>query len=204
MRRYLPLALFTTAYWLIGLAICLAQRNYEFLAYVIQMGVIVALVAWANRRARFTMPILWMLSLWGLLHLCGGIVPVPPEHAQVNDKDQTHAVLYGYWFIRDWFKYDNLVHAFGFFTTTLACAQALRPFLGPRMKPRLALFVIIATSGMGMGAINEIIEFIATLIAPETGVGDYRNNALDLCWNAVGALAAAGVYIRAAAKEPVA
>jgi hypothetical protein len=48
---------------------------------------------------------------------------------------------------------------------------------------------------MGLGAINEIIEFVATVVVPETGVGGYVNNALDLCWNGVGATIAAARFV---------
>lgn len=47
---------------------------------------------------------------------------------------------------------------------------------------------------MGFGALNEIIEFIAFLSFPNTGVGGYENNMLDLVFNMFGAILAA-VYI---------
>ena len=42
---------------------------------------------------------------------------------------------------------------------------------------------------MGLGAINEIIEFSAVLLLPDTNVGGF-NTALDLVVNALGASAA--------------
>lgn len=200
MHPLLPLIAFTSLYWLAAGGRALATGNSEFLLYIGQMGLLGILVLWAHRLARFSMPVLWMLSVWGLMHLAGGTVPVPPQMAQINDEDQTHAVLYGLWFIRDVFKYDNLVHMYGFFAATLACGEALRPFLARGARPRLALFVVIAGAGMGLGAVNEIIEFIATVVFPKTNVGDYRNNALDLCWNAVGACAAAALTCRSLAR----
>jgi len=47
---------------------------------------------------------------------------------------------------------------------------------------------------MGAGALNEIVEFVATVLVPETNVGGYYNTALDLVFNAAGALVA-GLYI---------
>ena len=41
---------------------------------------------------------------------------------------------------------------------------------------------------MGMGALNEVVEFMAVLNAPETGVGGYFNTALDLTFNMLGVL----------------
>jgi hypothetical protein len=44
-----------------------------------------------------------------------------------------------------------------------------------------------AIAGMGLGALNEIVEFIAVLTLPETGVGGYVNTSLDLTANTIGA-----------------
>ena len=43
---------------------------------------------------------------------------------------------------------------------------------------------------MGLGAVNEIIEFIAVLSFPDTNVGGYLNTSLDLVFNALGAMVA--------------
>jgi len=40
--------------------------------------------------------------------------------------------------------------------------------------------------------LNEIVEFFATVILPETGVGGYINTSLDLVFNLLGALIAMG------------
>jgi putative membrane protein len=43
-------------------------------------------------------------------------------------------------------------------------------------------------AGLGIGAVNEIVEYIATLLIPETGVGGYDNTLLDLISDLIGAL----------------
>jgi hypothetical protein len=48
-------------------------------------------------------------------------------------------------------------------------------------------------AGLGAGALNEIIEFAATVIFPDTGVGGYVNNSLDLVFNLLGAVVAMAV-----------
>lgn len=190
------LSAFVIAYCLAALVVCMAQRNWEFLMYVGQVFVLIGLVCWADVRARFDSLTLWLLALWGFMHLAGGTVPVPASMAQINDPGATEAVLYGLWFIRGVFKYDNLVHCFGFFAATMAVGESLRPFLDRASPPRLALFVVVCCAGMGLGAVNEIIEFLATVIFPNTGVGGYVNNALDLCWNALGACAASALVCK--------
>jgi hypothetical protein len=48
---------------------------------------------------------------------------------------------------------------------------------------------------MGLGAMNELVEFAATLLVPETNVGGYFNTGWDLVSNLVGVVIAA-VLIR--------
>jgi hypothetical protein len=43
---------------------------------------------------------------------------------------------------------------------------------------------------MGLGALNEIIEFSAVMLVPNTNVGGYYNTALDLAFNGLGAVTA--------------
>ena len=51
--------------------------------------------------------------------------------------------------------------------------------------------VLAATAGMGLGALNEVVEFAATLLVPETNVGGYLNTGWDLVANTTGATTAA-------------
>jgi hypothetical protein len=44
---------------------------------------------------------------------------------------------------------------------------------------------------MGVGAANEVVEFLATRVLPETNVGGYENTGWDLVSNTVGCLIAA-------------
>jgi hypothetical protein len=39
--------------------------------------------------------------------------------------------------------------------------------------------------------VNEVVEFVATLLIPETNVGGYRNTGWDLVSNLIGATTAA-------------
>ena len=59
-----------------------------------------------------------------------------------------------------------------------------------------------ASAGMGLGALNELVEFIATLLIPETNVGGYLNTGWDLVANFVGAtLAAIIIFVRGTRRE---
>ncbi len=105
----------------------------------------------------------------------------------------TH-VLYNWWLVPDYLKYDQVVHAYGFGLVTWICWQGLqRSFAGEGVekKPTIGLLTICVAAGMGFGAANEIVEFIATLLLPGTNVGGYENTGWDLVANFVGCLIAA-------------
>jgi hypothetical protein len=53
------------------------------------------------------------------------------------------------------------------------------------------MLVLCAAAGMGFGALNEVIEFIAVLTLPNTNVGGYENTGWDLVANLVGTIIAA-------------
>jgi hypothetical protein len=76
-------------------------------------------------------------------------------------------------------------------------SAAIRPNDGTPPRPSLGLMVLAAAAGMGLGALNELVEFVATLLIPETNVGGYLNTGWDLVANFVGAsFAAAVIYLR--------
>jgi len=59
------------------------------------------------------------------------------------------------------------------------------------VKQTFGLLVLCVAGGMGFGAANEVVEFIATLTLPGTNVGGYANTGWDLVANSVGCLIAA-------------
>lgn len=192
-RNLLPVGIFSCAYTILAAVVTTRTSNSEFLLYIAVMVGLLGLVAWIHARVRFTTAVLWCLSLWGLLHMAGGLVPVPGSWPIEGDI----RVLYSWWIIPDRLKYDQVVHAYGFGVTTWVCWQGLRASLrrfGP-VAPTAGLLTICAAAGMGFGAANEIVEFIATLTVPETNVGGYVNTGWDLVSNFVGS-AVAAVWIR--------
>lgn len=46
---------------------------------------------------------------------------------------------------------------------------------------------------MGFDALNEVIEFVATLLIPNTNVGGYENTGWDLVYNLIGSTIAAAI-----------
>ncbi len=184
---------FTLLYMVLAIGGAFSRGNFEFLIYIGVMVVLIVLVGIVHVRVHLSLPVLWCLSAWGLAHMMGGLVPVPESWPIDGDI----RVLYSWWLIPDYLKYDHIVHAYGFGVTTWVCWQGLRSVLrefGPA-KPTFGLLVLCAAGGMGFGALNEVIEFAATLLVPETNVGGYVNTGWDLVTNLLGAVVAA-VLIR--------
>lgn len=178
------LLLFTLTY-IVGFAgYYIRIKDYEFLWYVAVLVFFFLLIAFTLSRSKFTYPILTGLSIWGLLHMAGGGIPVGDS------------VLYGVTLIPLFssgditiLKYDQAVHFWGFAVSTLVVYHLLVPYLNPQTNWKV-IYPILVAAGVGLGAFNEIVEFIAVLSFPDTGVGGYTNTALDLVFNTFGAIAA--------------
>ncbi len=192
--RLWTVGVFTLAYLATAVMAAWGIGNAEFGIYIGVMFVLIALVGWLHWSIGLSAPALWGLSLWGLLHMAGGLVSVPEGWPVEGDNH----VLYSLWLVPDGLKYDNIVHAYGFFVTTWVCWEAWRAKLArltatPRsqVRPTVGMLILCAAAGMGFGALNEVIEFAATLLVPETNVGGYVNTGWDLVSNLVGSTLAA-------------
>jgi hypothetical protein len=71
------------------------------------------------------------------------------------------------------------------------CAVLLAPMLREDNRASAGAFALCALAGMGLGALNEVVEFAAVLTLPDTNVGGYINTGWDLVSNAIGATAGA-------------
>jgi uncharacterized membrane protein YjdF len=185
-------AIFTVLYLLVFGGLALTQGNKEFVFYLAVMLALIGMVYALHMRVAFSTLVLWLLATWGLMHLAGGTVHVPPE---LVDEGKS-PVLYS---MRPWDslpKYDQVTHAFGFFVATLASAEALIAAARPR-RISAGFAVACGLMGVGLGALNEVVEFVAVLLLPETNVGGYENTAWDLVSNSIGAaIGAVLVYYR--------
>jgi len=92
------------------------------------------------------------------------------------------------------FRYDQFVHIIGFGVATLLMYHLLKPSLRIDTKKWISILIVIVMAGLGVGAFNEIVEFFATVVIPETGVGGYVNTSLDLVADLAGAIIAL-IYI---------
>ncbi len=188
LKAYWQVALFNVVY-ILGFSIWfISGRNFEFLWYVSVLVAIAVVAAVTLPKTRFPRWLLWLLSFWGLVHLAGGGI-------RVGD-----TVLYGtmVWPVFDGggdfvlFKYDQIVHAYGFGVAALAVMVLLEREM--RETAGVWIGVVAALASMGLSVVNEIIEFIPVLLLPNTWVGGYYNIALDLVFNTLGAVVAIILY----------
>jgi hypothetical protein len=191
-----PILGFTLVYLAAATVAAWATGNGEFVFYIVVMVLLLAAVWMLHRHVELTLATLWALSAWGLAHMAGGLLPVPASWPIQGDV----RVLYSLWIVPEHFKYDQLVHAYGFGITTWVCWQGLRHAIAGLtgvdravVPPTLGLLTLCAAASMGFGALNEVVEFVATLLVPKTNVGGYLNTGWDLVANLVGAATAAVV-----------
>lgn len=183
---------FNGLYLAAGLLASLRRNNVEFILYVVVLCGLIAAVTALHLRIRLPIGALWGLSIWGLAHMAGGLLPIPESWPI---KGETH-VLYNWWILPGFLKFDQLVHAYGFGMVTWICWLGLRASFNSRgveVKPTVGLLTLCLAGGMGFGAANEVVEFVATILLPETNVGGYENTGWDLVANCVGATVAAAV-----------
>lgn len=175
---------FTLTYVVGFAAWFLAIGNVEFLWYIATLLFFVVLIALTIGRTKFPPFILWGLSVWGLAHMAGGGIKVGGN------------VLYALVLIPivgdgelRILKYDQVVHFYGFAVTAVVLWHLLRTNF-PALRGTWTIYCFSALASMGLGCLNELIEFAAVLGLPDTNVGGYYNTALDLVFNSAGAVIA--------------
>ncbi len=196
----------TTQRWLllgtlviaIGFAVLfLIQGNFEFLGYFPFLVFFIFFIAITLTETKLPNTLLGMLLFWFLLCMLGGSVHI----GDAKLYDYLIWPLYGKGTEFAFIRYDQFVHMLGTGLLAAAIHWAIR-LHSPQIK-RLWRFAFAALAGMGVGTLNELLEFAAVLVLPNTGVRGYYNNELDLVFNALGAVAIVGgieLYLRLKSK----
>ncbi len=176
----------TLAYLAVASIAIFKGRNEEFMIYLAVMVVVISAVVKIHHYAGLSFWLLLAFSVWGCLHMGGGLVPVPKTWTLENPPH----VLYNWWIIPGYLKYDQVVHGYGVALTTWLCWQVLsrrvRSRDGGPLVPTGGMVTLCAVAGMGFGALNEVIEFLASLVLEETNIGGYINTGWDLVANLIG------------------
>lgn len=172
----------------LGVGAATGATDWPVYAAVLLTGAV--LVTTVHLRVGLSGLAIWGLVVFALGHVAGGMVPVGD------------GVLYEQWLLDRIVRYDNLQHAWGFGFVGRAVWEGLRAQLAKAPDPRLAAAVVIVSAGCGLGAVNEVVEYLLTKILSETNVGGYENTARDLVANLVGATTAAILTARALPRRP--
>lgn len=166
------------------IVVFIKRENYEFMIYIGVIIFFLLLIFFTNKKVNYPNSVLWGLTVWSILHMIGGGIYVGGkkiyEFMIFNLVGEPYHI----------FKYDQFVHVVGFYVATLVMYYLLKPLLKEGVRKWTALSIVVVMAGLGAGALNEIIEFSATVILPETGVGGYTNTALDLVADLIGAIIA--------------
>lgn len=171
-----------------GVIIAWSKLNLEFLFYAFTVALQVALFLYIDRRVQFSQLVLWGLTIWAILHFAGGLMPIPESLTEPGRPSNLYNMRLFPWFP----KYDQLVLAYGFGMTVILIYEAICARIGRPLRLDLVLGSMLFLAAMGLGAMNEVIEFLAVLLMPETNVGGYENTGWDLVSNGTGALLAIG------------
>jgi putative membrane protein len=165
-----------------------SRGNFEFVWYIFIMFILIGVFSFLHKKYNFSTLTLWGLTLWGFAHMLGGstLLGEPRIYGRVLiDLFTTGDTTV--------FRYDHLLHFYFYVVMTSVIYQIAKGYFRPGANWKVvALLIVFAI--MGVGAFNEIIEFLPVLFLAETGVGGYLNVAWDIVFNTLGALVAI-VYI---------
>ncbi len=158
--------------------------NLEFVLYNLVLILILVGMYFLHKRYNFSNTVLVGLSVWGFLHMLGGSTLIsatrPYSWVFVNIMTVGDTPV---------LRYDQVLHFYFYVVATVILYQILKKHLSSNAHwPTVATILVFA--GMGVGAGNEIIEFLPVFFDVENGVGGYFNTLLDVIFNTLGAIAA--------------
>ena len=165
----------------------LTQGNKEFIFYIFIILIFTTLfLISTNKGIKYSKTTMVGFVIWGFLHMLGG--------TEMSNGDIFYTLILIDLIGEPYsiLKYDQITHLFGFGITTFAVFDILKHQLPAAPSTKITLFVVVFAA-MGLGALNEIIEFCATLLIANVNVGGYVNTSIDLISNATGALIAGAI-----------
>lgn len=158
------------------------HKNYEFFGYIFPAAILLCLLIYSDKYYNYPRIAVWGLILWILSHMLGGSIYFAGtrlyEIILINliDRGGELVVL----------KYDQIIHFYCFVVITFIIYFISKKYL---KKQNVVTIILVILAGMGVGALNEIIEFMMVLFANSAAtVGGYYNNTLDLVFNMLGAI----------------
>lgn len=185
---------YTASFLLTGLLIVLTLvfRNYEFLLYAITVAALVVVIYGSDRYFEFDRTALWLFNVWLVLHSLGGLASY--DGVRFYDLILIDLVGAPYHVL----KYDQFVHFYCYVVIAMLMWSVVQKIAKPEANG-IAVSVVTILAASSLGALNEIVEFIAVVVTGTEGVGGYTNTAIDLVANLFGAVTGT-LYLRARHK----
>jgi hypothetical protein len=193
-KSFLALIIFTLGYLSLGAVCFIKDFNLEFVIYVVVLLLIFGGVLAIQKKSQFPIWMLWVLSIWGLMHILGGAVETR-DGVLFAYRIYTFLDFGGEFYI---LKYDQMVHGYLYGVVAVMAYHLLRHRLLVNGHNTLVFFFAVMAS-LGVSGLNEIMEFFISLTM-ENGVGGYDNTMLDMCFNLGGAIIATYIYTQFSKK----
>jgi hypothetical protein len=169
-----------------------AAGSPSTVGYVSSVLVIGAAIVWL-RRAALPGLLAAGLAIAAIAALAGGLINVG-QNVLYNASIGPYSKTLGTHFL----QYDHLAHGYVSFVVAFACWVMLAaPHAGADHRRELVILAVGAA--LGVGALNEMVEFLATLAHHGAHAGGYGNTGWDLVCNFIGAGAAGLVIARSRA-----
>jgi len=185
-----------TSYILLALFIIFSfvQGNMEFIIYAGVLIPFVILIHKTDAVFNYRKCALWGFDIWMLLHLLGGMASWHGvrfyDYMIINIVGDPYNVL----------KYDQVVHFYCFAVFAVLMGSVVSKIIKKDAhKFTVAVIAVLAT--MGVGALNEVIEFMPVVLFNSPGPGGYINTAIDLVMNMLGAIFGTWLYMRKKGKK---
>jgi hypothetical protein len=178
LRRAERLALVAVAIAIVGFGwFGFATGSPSTVGYLVTTAGCAAAVA-LRRREPLPATLAAALAALSVGHLAGGLVPVGGD--VLYNADPGFELL----------QYDHVFHASASAVAVVLLHRHLRDVVPGGVRSMLAVALL---GGLGAGALNELVEFLATLAHDGTHVGGYLNTGWDLVANTVGAATGAAI-----------
>ena len=156
-------------------------RSFTWIYVPLLVASIAAVVIIDGRVGGLPRSDLWLLSIWALAHMSGGLLGDPSGQKEI---------LYNWWLVDGVLKFDQVVHGYGIAVATVTLVHAAER--GRSAHP-LRTGVLWAQA-IGLG--NEVVENVFAAIVETANVGDAINTAWDMAYHVIGGAVAVVILVR--------
>jgi len=144
---------------LIGFLVkALLAKNYEFIGYWVVLVILFLLVIWLDKKFNFPLTGIILFSIWSISHMAGGLLYV--SGTRLYDLVLIPILGEPYFIL----KYDQLIHAYCYFAISILVYFALKKYF-IKQKSQTALIIFSILAAVGIGLLNEVIEFGMVIFA---------------------------------------